>query len=75
MFEVARVLLKQRAGLILRGGNRVSINPLVELTTSGQSIWYDGIERGLITSGELKRLIDEVARRYLEPDDFREGDR
>ena len=37
----------------------MSINPLVELTTSGQSIWYDGIERGLITSGELKRLIDE----------------
>jgi transaldolase len=37
----------------------VSINPLVELTKSGQSIWYDGIERGLITSGELKRLIDE----------------
>jgi transaldolase len=37
----------------------VSINPLVELTKSGQSIWYDGIERGLITSGELKRFIDE----------------
>jgi len=37
----------------------VSINPLVELTKSGQSIWYDGIQRGLITSGELKRLIDE----------------
>jgi transaldolase len=29
------------------------------LTESGQSIWYDGIERELITSGELKRLIDE----------------
>jgi transaldolase / glucose-6-phosphate isomerase len=37
----------------------VSINPLVELTKSGQSIWYDGIERGLITSGELSRLIEE----------------
>ena len=37
----------------------MSVNPLVELTGSGQSIWYDGIERGLITSGELKRLIDE----------------
>lgn len=37
----------------------MSINPLVELTKSGQSIWYDGIQRGLITSGELKRLIDE----------------
>jgi transaldolase len=37
----------------------MSINPLVELPKSGQSIWHDGIERGLITSGELKRLIDE----------------
>ena len=37
----------------------MSVNPLVELTKSGQSIWYDGIERELITSGELKRLIDE----------------
>ena len=37
----------------------MSVNPLVELTKSGQSIWYDGIERQLITSGELKRLIDE----------------
>ena len=37
----------------------MSINPLVELRNSGQSIWHDGIERRLITSGELKRLIDE----------------
>src|SRR6185295_2200365 len=37
----------------------MSVNPLVELTKSGQSIWHDGIERGLLTSGELKRLIDE----------------
>ena len=36
----------------------MSVNPLVELTKSGQSIWYDGVERELITSGELKRLID-----------------
>jgi transaldolase len=35
------------------------VNPLVELSESGQSIWYDGIERGLLTSGELKLLIDE----------------
>jgi len=37
----------------------MSLNPLVELTRSGQSVWHDGIERRLITSGELKRLIDE----------------
>ena len=27
----------------------------------GQSVWYDNIRRGLITSGELQRLIDEDA--------------
>ena len=43
----------------------MSINPLVELTKSGQSIWYDGIERQLITSGELKRLIDEYEIRGI----------
>jgi transaldolase / glucose-6-phosphate isomerase len=34
-------------------------NPLKELQTCGQSVWLDYIRRSLITSGELKRLIDE----------------
>ena len=33
-------------------------NPLVELQHFGQSVWYDNIRRGLIMSGELKRLIE-----------------
>ncbi len=33
-------------------------NPLVELQHFGQSVWYDNISRGLIMSGELKRLIE-----------------
>jgi transaldolase len=37
----------------------MSANPLVELSKLGQSIWYDNIERKLITSGELRRMIDE----------------
>ena len=37
----------------------MSTNPLIELTKLGQSVWNDNIERKLITSGELKRLIDE----------------
>jgi transaldolase len=37
----------------------MTVNPLVELTKSGQSIWHDGLERELISSGEMKRLIDE----------------
>ncbi|HJQ23604.1 MAG TPA: transaldolase [Blastocatellia bacterium] len=37
----------------------MSTNPLVELCKLGQSVWYDNIERKLIASGELRRLIDE----------------
>jgi len=33
-------------------------NPLVELQKQGQSFWYDNIRRGLIQSGELKKMID-----------------
>ena len=34
-------------------------NPLLDLEAFGQSIWIDFISRGMITSGELQRLIDE----------------
>ncbi|MFQ5937887.1 MAG: transaldolase family protein, partial [Acidiferrobacterales bacterium] len=34
-------------------------NPLIEVQKFGQSIWYDNIRRGLITSGELKHMVDE----------------
>ncbi|MCZ6732025.1 MAG: bifunctional transaldolase/phosoglucose isomerase [Gammaproteobacteria bacterium] len=34
-------------------------NPLIEIQQYGQSIWYDNIRRGLITSGELQRMIDD----------------
>ena len=34
-------------------------NPLLELHAHGQSIWLDYIRRNLITSGELKRLVEE----------------
>jgi transaldolase len=37
----------------------MSTNPLIELTRLGQSIWNDNIDRKLVVSGELKRLIDE----------------
>jgi transaldolase/glucose-6-phosphate isomerase len=33
-------------------------NPLVEVQKFGQSIWYDNIRRGLITSGELQSMVD-----------------
>jgi transaldolase/glucose-6-phosphate isomerase len=34
-------------------------NPLVDLGSQGQSVWYDSISRSLITSGDLARLIAE----------------
>ncbi|HEX9015247.1 MAG TPA: bifunctional transaldolase/phosoglucose isomerase [Chloroflexota bacterium] len=34
-------------------------NPLLKLNELGQSIWLDFFRRGMISSGELQRLIDE----------------
>ncbi|MEE9595884.1 MAG: transaldolase family protein, partial [Acidiferrobacterales bacterium] len=34
-------------------------NPLIEIQQYGQSIWYDNIRRGLITSGELQLMVDD----------------
>ena len=52
-------------------------NPLRALQVFGQSVWLDYIRRSLITSGELRRLIDDdgLRGRDLEPGDLREGDR
>lgn len=33
-------------------------NPLVEVQKFGQSIWYDNIRRGIITSGQLQSMVD-----------------
>lgn len=35
------------------------MDPLFILRKLGQSIWYDNLRKGLVTSGELKRMIDE----------------
>jgi transaldolase/glucose-6-phosphate isomerase len=40
-------------------------NPLRALQVLGQSVWLDNIRRSLITSGELRRLIDEDGVRGL----------
>ncbi len=34
-------------------------NPLAELAKVGQSVWYDQMERKLIATGQLKKMIDE----------------
>ncbi len=43
----------------------MSGNPLKRLETLGQSIWLDYIRRDLITSGELRRLIEEDGLRGM----------
>jgi len=35
------------------------MNPLKSLEQAGQAVWLDYIRRGLITSGELKQLVDQ----------------
>ncbi len=40
-------------------------NPLVELTKLGQSVWYDQMERKLITAGKLRQMIEQDALRGL----------
>lgn len=37
----------------------MSQNPLKQVSDLGQSLWYDNIERSMITGGELARLIAE----------------
>jgi transaldolase / glucose-6-phosphate isomerase len=36
------------------------MNPLKQLESLGQSIWLDMIQRSMLRSGELKRMIDEA---------------
>ncbi|MDP3061918.1 MAG: transaldolase [Chloroflexota bacterium] len=33
-------------------------NPVMEVQKLGQSIWYDNIRRGLLTSGEFQRMVE-----------------
>src|SRR3989304_5087021 len=34
-------------------------NPLMMIRRFGQSVWYDNIQRGLVTSGEFQKMVDE----------------
>src|SRR6266542_3424224 len=44
---------------------RTTSNPLVNLAKEGQSVWYDQMERKLLTTGRLKQMIDEDDLRGL----------
>jgi transaldolase/glucose-6-phosphate isomerase len=39
------------------------MNSLQKLAAAGQSVWLDFIQRSLITSGELKRMVDQEGLR------------
>ncbi len=41
---------------------KMSANPLLELHEYGVSVWYDNIQRAMLQSGELQRLIEEGIR-------------
>ena len=43
----------------------MSTNPLVQLHSLGQSVWLDQMRRSLLTTGELKRLIEKMASAAL----------
>jgi transaldolase len=49
----------QSCGPEKRGAKILKDNPLKKLESLGQSIWLDYIRRDLISSGELRRLIDD----------------
>jgi len=34
-------------------------NPLAQLAKVGQSVWYDQTDRKLISTGKLRKMIDE----------------
>ena len=40
-------------------------NPLAQLAKAGQSVWYDQMERKLVTSGKLQKMIEEDDLRGL----------
>lgn len=40
-------------------------NPLAQLPKAGQSVWYDQMERKLVTTGKLQKMIDEDDLRGL----------
>ncbi len=51
------------------------MNPLLLLKEYGQTVWLDYIQRGLITTGELRRFVEEdgLGGSYLQSDNLRES--
>src|SRR5207248_2245754 len=47
------------------GKDNMTKNPLIELAACGQSVWLDQMRRSLLTSGELKRLVEQDGLRGM----------
>src|SRR5207245_9904878 len=45
--------------MALPQGEITMTNPLLQLKSLGQSVWYDNIDRSQLTSGQFQRLLDE----------------
>jgi len=45
--------------MALPQGEITMTNPLLQLKSLGQSVWYDNIDRSQLVSGQFKRLLDE----------------
>src|SRR5438105_8188446 len=45
--------------MALPQGEITMTNPLLQLKSLRQSVWYDNIDRSQLTSGQFKRLLDE----------------
>ena len=56
---LARYMLPAPIKEVVMATKTLTSNPLMELQAQGQSVWYDNIRRGLISSGELQSLLDE----------------
>src|SRR5207245_3321813 len=45
--------------MALPQGEITMTNPLLQLKSLRQSVWYDNIDRSQLVSGQFKRLLDE----------------
>lgn len=52
MIEMASCTMHNRGELVMA-------NPLLELKTLGQSVWYDNVDRAQLVSGQFKRMLEE----------------
>jgi transaldolase len=59
LVDVDNTLIDKRPHLNFSGGNKMKATQL--LHNLGQSLWLDNITRDLLTSGTLKRYIDELS--------------